>query len=105
MAWDLPAPLKPVITTKSSTMGLCSAFVGPAGATPLPWWDPPSPMSPDSTSGAALARLTRRRLIRIPAVSNGLGGLVVFVFGLLAPGSPDPDDGAQLAILNAIAFV
>ena len=62
-------------------------------------------MAPDSMPGAELARLTRRRLTRVPLVSNGLGGLVVFMFGLLAPGSPDPDDGARLALLNALAFV
>ena len=62
-------------------------------------------MASDSLPGPELARLTRRRLTRIPLVSNGLGGLVVFAFGLLAPGSPDPDDGAQLAMLNALAFV
>ena len=62
-------------------------------------------MAPDPLPGAELERLTRRRLTRVAVVSNGLGGLVVFAFGLLAPGSPDPDDGARLAIANLLAFL
>ena len=62
-------------------------------------------MPPAPPSGPELVRLTRGRLTRVAVVANGLGGLAVFVFGLLAPGSPDPEDGWWLALANALAFV
>ena len=55
--------------------------------------------------GAELAVLTRRRVLRAAILANGLGGLTVFTFGLLAPGSPDPDDGIRLGLANAATFV
>src|SRR5829696_971136 len=55
-------------------------------------------------SGAELARATRRRLYRAAAVANGLGGALVFAFGSLAPGSPNPDDLERLALANGVAF-
>ena len=55
--------------------------------------------------GAALARLTRSRLLRDAIVANGLGGLLVLILGVLAPGAPNPDDAVRLAVLNVAVFV
>ena len=38
-------------------------------------------------------------------MANGLGGFAVFVFGLLAPGAPAPEDGLRLALANALTLV
>jgi adenylate cyclase len=56
-------------------------------------------------SGAELAALTERRLVRAAILANGLGGLAVFTFGLLSPGSPDREDALRLALANAATFV
>ena len=55
--------------------------------------------------GAELADLTQRRLLRDAIVANGLGGLLVLILGVLAPGAPDPDAAVRLGVLNAAAFV
>jgi adenylate cyclase len=52
-----------------------------------------------------LADLTSRRLLRAAILANGLGGLAVFTFGILAPGAPDPDDRLRLGLVNAATFV
>ena len=59
----------------------------------------------ETESGAELAVLAQRRLLRAAILANGLGGLAVFTFGLLAPGSPDQEDGLRLALVNAATFV
>jgi hypothetical protein len=59
----------------------------------------------ESESGAELAALSARRVLRSAILANGLGGLAVFTFGLLAPGSPDREDGLRLALANAGTFV
>jgi adenylate cyclase len=56
-------------------------------------------------SGARLAELTRARLLTAMALANGLGGLVVFTFGILAPGGPDAGDTLRLALANTATFV
>ena len=61
--------------------------------------------SADLLTGAELARLTRRRVLRAALVANGLGGVAVFIFGLLAPGSPSPEDGARLALANGVTLL
>ena len=66
--------------------------------------DLPAP-SGEALSGPALSELTRRRLTRTAFISNILGGTVVFVFGLLAPGSPDPDDYLKLSLMNGVTLL
>lgn len=51
------------------------------------------------------ATATRARLARSVVVANGVGGLAVFSFGMLAPGAPDPEDLERLTVTNAITFV
>jgi adenylate cyclase len=57
------------------------------------------------TSKAELVSITQRRLLWAAIVGNGLGGLAVFTFGVLAPLSPDPDDTLRAGLANAAAFV
>jgi adenylate cyclase len=52
-----------------------------------------------------LARLTRRRIQRSAILANGIGGFVVFVFGMLAPGTPGSDDLLQATLTNLGALV
>jgi adenylate cyclase len=59
----------------------------------------------ETESGAELGAITQRRLLRAAILANGLGGLAVFTFALLAPGSPDREDGLRLAVANAATFV
>jgi adenylate cyclase len=59
----------------------------------------------EAESGAELASLAKRRVLRSAILANGLGGLAVFTFGLLAPGSPDQEDGLRLALANVATFV
>ncbi len=59
----------------------------------------------ETGSGAELALVVRQRLSRAAVVANGLGGVAVFAFGLLAPGGPDPDDVTRLATVNGLTFV
>jgi adenylate cyclase len=54
--------------------------------------------------GKVLVNLTRRRITRAGVIANGFGGAIVFVFGLLSPGSPDPDNVVRMALLNAATF-
>ena len=56
-------------------------------------------------SGAELAQATGRRLLRAALISNGLGGLAVFTFGLLAPGTPDSDDLVRVTLTNVATLV
>jgi adenylate cyclase len=56
-------------------------------------------------SGAELQERVRRGLLRSAVIANGLGGAVVFVFGVLAPGSPDPGSNFRLGVMNGITFV
>jgi adenylate cyclase len=65
----------------------------------------PDPRRREHLSGAELVDLTRRRLRRAAIISNGLGGLAVFIFGLLSPASPQPGEEVRLALTNAVAFV
>jgi adenylate cyclase len=55
-------------------------------------------------SGAELARRTDARLVRASVLANGAGGLLVFTFGLLSPGSPDGDDVVRMGVMNAVVF-
>jgi adenylate cyclase len=41
---------------------------------------------------------------RSALIANGLGGLAVFVFGILGPGSPDSEDIVRLALANLAVF-
>jgi adenylate cyclase len=57
-------------------------------------------MTAPPQTGADLAAVTRRRLLRAAALANGVGGLAVFTFGILAPGSPDPDHALRVTLTN-----
>jgi adenylate cyclase len=59
----------------------------------------------ETRSGAELVAAAGGGLLRAAIVANGIGGLAVFVFGLLAPGAPDPDDQVRLLLINAAGFV
>ena len=56
-------------------------------------------------AGTELYAEVSRGLLRSALIANGLGGLVVFVFAILAPGSPDPGSEFWLGLLNGITFV
>jgi adenylate cyclase len=59
----------------------------------------------EPASGAALAKVTRARLLRAAIVSNGVGGFAVLAFGILTPAPFDPDDLLMAGIVNGIAFL
>jgi adenylate cyclase len=56
-------------------------------------------------SGSQLADVTGHRMTRASLVANGFGGLLVFLFGLLAPGAPDPDSAVRVTLTNVAVLV
>ena len=80
----------------SSTTSRPCATLSPVDRVPP---DPPG-------SGAALAARTDARLDRAGRVSNGVGGVVVFVYiAFLFPNTVDPDDLEAAVLRNGVLFV
>jgi adenylate cyclase len=65
----------------------------------------PADRQEPAESGAALVGLTNRRLLLVAVLSNGLGGVAVFLFGILAPGTPERGDYLQVTIMNVTTLV